>query len=155
MWSSFLSVFRKEFLHILRDPATLRLSLFLPVMQLTLFGFIDQTVHDLPTVVVDQDRSAQSRLLMDQMVASKTFKIRELTADPRVARARIRAGRAAVAVVIPPKFHDRTVRGNLAQVLVLIDGSDSTASAQALAAINGLVAQNNLARVESIGSSEG
>lgn len=147
MWRSFLAVFRKEFLHIFRDRGTLRLALVLPVMQLVLFGFIDQTVHDLPTVIVDQDRSVESRLFQDQMAASKTFKIIRLTPDPQQARQEIRSGRARIAVLIPPRFHDNRLRGREAQVLVLIDGSDSTASAQALATVNGLAQANNLGRV--------
>jgi ABC-2 type transport system permease protein len=134
-----MAVFRKEFLHIFRDKGTLRLALLLPVMQLTLFGFIDQTVHDLPMVVVDQDHTVESRLVRDRLRASKTFKVIDVTTDPQEARQQIRSGRARVAVVIPPKFEARRIRGNEAQVLVLIDGSDSTASAQALATVNGLV----------------
>ncbi|HEY2902213.1 MAG TPA: ABC transporter permease [Polyangia bacterium] len=150
MWRSFLAVFRKEFLHIFRDAGTLRLALMLPVMQLVLFGFIDQTVHDLPTSVVDQDQSVESRLFQDQLRATKTFKILDVTTDPEHARQQIRSGRARVAVVIPPRFHDHRIRGTAAQVLVLIDGSDSTASAQALASINGLVASDNQPRLETI-----
>ena len=70
MWRSFLAVFRKEFLHIFRDAGTLRLALALPVMQLVLFGFIDQSVHDLPTAVVDQDHSVESRLFQAKLAAS-------------------------------------------------------------------------------------
>src|SRR6188768_3681454 len=150
MWRSFLAVFRKEFLHIFRDAGTLRLALALPVMQMVLFGFIDQTIHDLPTAVVDQDRSVESRLLQSKLGASKTFKIVALTTSPDQARQMIRSGRVRVAVVIPPRFHDRRVRGNQAQVLVLIDGSDSTASSQALASVNGLVAADNAARLEAV-----
>jgi ABC-2 type transport system permease protein len=150
MWQSFLAVFRKEFLHIFRDKGTLRLALALPVMQLVLFGFIDQTIHDLPTAIVDQDRSVASRLFQDQLAASRTFKIVAVTASPDQARQLIRAGRVRVAVVIPPRFHDQRVRGTEAQVLVLIDGSDSTASAQALASINGLVARDNASRLEAV-----
>src|SRR4029079_2186624 len=154
MWRSFLAVFRKEFLHIFRAAGTLRLALALPVMQLVLFGFIDQTVHDLPTAVVDQDRSVESRLFQDQLEASKTFKIVAVTTDPATGRQQIRAGRARVAIVIPRRFRDlRLRRSEAAQVLVLIDGSDSTASAQALASVNGLIAQNTLrdaARVETV-----
>jgi ABC-2 type transport system permease protein len=150
MWRSFLAVFRKEFLHIFRDKGTLRLAIALPVMQLVLFGFIDQTVHDLPTAVVDQDRSVESRLLQDQLVASRTFKIVRVTSSPEEARQLIRAGRARVGVVIPPRYHDHRIRGTESQVLVLIDGSDSTASAQALASVNGLVAQDNAARLETV-----
>jgi len=155
MWQSFLAVFRKEFLHIFRDAGTLRLALILPVMQLVLFGFIDQTVHDLPTVVVDQDHSVESRLFRDQLVASKTFKIINITPDPERARQEIRSGRARIAVVIPPRFRQRRLRDQEAQILVLIDGSDSTASAQALATVNGLVASNNLARVEMVAPGRG
>ncbi|MHB1846552.1 MAG: ABC transporter permease [Deltaproteobacteria bacterium] len=143
MWRSFTAVFRKEFLHIFRDKGTLRLALMLPAMQLLLFGFIDETVHDVPTVVVDQDRSDASRELMDQLAASKTFKITSLTTSPERARAEIRDGKVRVGVVIPPRFHDRKLRGTGAQILVLIDGSDSTVSAQALASVNGLIAQDD------------
>jgi ABC-2 type transport system permease protein len=155
LWSSFLAVVKKEILHIWRDKATLRLVLMIPVMQMILFGFIDQTVHDLPTVVVDQDRSVESRLLMSKMNATGTFKIIEITSDPVRARERIRAGRARVAVVIPPKFRDRRARDEAAQILVLIDGSESAASAQALASINGLVAEDAAARLEDSGGPRG
>ena len=39
-------------------PGTLVLAFMIPIFQLCLFGFIDQSVRDLPTVVVDQDHSA-------------------------------------------------------------------------------------------------
>jgi ABC-2 type transport system permease protein len=152
MWFSFYAVFRKEFLHIFRDSGTLRIALMMPVMQLLLFGLIDQTVHDVPTVVVDQDRTAESRLFMDAMRASRTFKIVEITSSPEDARRQIREGHAQVGVVIPPKFHDRKLRKDSAQVLVLIDGSDSSVSSQALASVNGLVAQDNAAQPENVGA---
>ena len=144
MWSSFVSIFRKEFLHITRDRGTLMLAFSVPVFQMLLFGFIDQTVRDLPTVVVDQDRSSTSRELMDQMRASRTFKIVRVTANSHEARGEIVAGKARVGVVIPPDFAAKQTRAEGAQILVLIDGSDSNASAQALASINGLIAARNL-----------
>lgn len=155
MWASFLAVFRKEFLHIVRDAGTLRLALAIPVMQLVLFGFLDQTVHDLPTAVVDQDRSEASRLFRNQLEATGTFEIVEVTSDPTRARQLIRAGKARVAVVIPRRFREARLRRPEAQVLVLIDGSDSTASAQALASVNGLVASDNAARLEKLAATAG
>ena len=50
IWNSFVAVLRKEFKHIFRDRGTLVLFFMLPVMQLALFGFLDQNVRDLPTV---------------------------------------------------------------------------------------------------------
>lgn len=144
MWFSFIAVFKKEFLHILRDRGTLGAAIAIPVFQLVLFGFIDQTVRDLPTVVVDQDHSTYSRELMDQLRATRTFKITHVTTDPHEARTEVISAKARVAVIIPPDYHDKRTRGEEAKILVLIDGSDSTASAQALASVNGLIAQDNL-----------
>jgi len=148
VWDSFVAVLRKEFTHIVRDRRTLVITMMIPLFQLTLFGFIDQTVHDLPTVVVDQDESQASRELMDQLRATRTFNIERVTTDPREARTEIAAGHARVGLVIPPDYHDKRARDEDAPVLVLIDGSDSTVSAQALAAVSGLAAQD-LARVMS------
>jgi ABC-2 type transport system permease protein len=144
MWTSFLAIFRKEILHIQRNKAVLFLAVMLPLMQLTMYGFIDQTVHDEPTVVVDQDRSVQSRELIDQLQATKTFAIKIVTSDPQVARAEIIAGRAGVGIVIPPDYHDKRARNVSAKILVLIDGSDSIVSSGALAAANGVIANQNL-----------
>lgn len=147
MMSSFLAIFRKELLHIRRNKAVLFLAVMLPLMQLTMYGFIDQTVHDVPTVVVDQDRSVASRELMDQLRATKTFAIKIVTSDPRRARTEIIAGRAGVGIVIPPDYHGKRARGDSAKILVLIDGSDSIVSSGALAAINGVISSQNLALI--------
>jgi len=147
IWASFVAIFRKEFLHITRDRSTMMVALTIPIFQMVLFGFIDQTVNDLPTVVVDQDNSSESRELMDQLRATGTFAIRRITSNPRAAREEIAAGRARVGVVIPPDYHDKRARGTGAKVLVLIDGSDSTVSAQALAAVTGIAANVSLEEV--------
>src|SRR6266849_1347779 len=126
MWQSFRAIFQKEFLHIRRDRATLVLAFTVPLFQLILFGFIDQTVHNVATVVVDQDRTSVSRELLDKLRATGTFRIDRVTENPRDARADITAGRARVGIVIPPDYHDKRSRGSDAKILVLIDGSDST-----------------------------
>jgi ABC-2 type transport system permease protein len=155
VWDSFIAVLRKEFTHIVRDRGTLMVAMTIPLFQLMLFGFIDQTVTNLPTVVVDQDQSADSRELMDKLRATHTFKIRRVTANPLDARSEIAAGRARVGLVIPPDYHERRARSQPAKVLVLIDGSDSTVSAQALAAVSGLAAQDLADAIGKLGGAEG
>ncbi len=146
-WNSFVAVVQKEFVHIRRDRATLIIALTIPMFQLILFGFIDQTVANVPTVVVDQDGTRQSRELIDQLRATHTFKIARVTTDPHAARDEITKGSVRVGVVIPPDYHDKRIRGAGAKILVLIDGSDSQVSAQALAAVNGIVANANIEQV--------
>jgi ABC-2 type transport system permease protein len=137
-------VFSKEWKHVLRDRGTLTMFFMLPIMQLSLFGFLDTNVKDLPIAIVDQDNSRVSRELIEDLKATKTFAITAVTNDPAQARAMIARGSARAAVIIPPDYHDHRARNELANFLVLIDGSDSTVSAQALAAVNGLVAQQNI-----------
>ena len=146
-WSSFVAIFRKEFLHITRDRGTMMVALTIPIFQMVLFGFIDMTVRNVPTVVVDQDQTRESRELVDQLRATGTFAVTRITPNPRMAREEITAGRARVGVVIPPDYHEKRARGAGASVLVLIDGSDSTVSAQALAAVNGIAANVSLEEV--------
>jgi ABC-2 type transport system permease protein len=147
MWASFRAIFQKEFLHLRRDRATLIMAFMIPLFQLVLFGFIDQTVHNVATVVVDQDRSSASRELIDRLGATSTFRIKRITGNPHDARNDITAGRARIGIVIPPDYHDKRTRQKDAKVLVLIDGSDSTVSAQALASVNGLAAAMNLEEI--------
>lgn len=144
IWASFVAIVQKEFVHIRRDRGAMIIALTIPLFQLVLFGFIDQTVTNVPTVVVDQDQTRESRELMDKLRATHTFAISRVTSDPLEARLQITAGRAKVGVIIPPDFHNRRNRIDNAKVLVLIDGSDSNVSAQALGAINGVAASENL-----------
>jgi ABC-2 type transport system permease protein len=81
---------------------------------------------------------------MDKLRATHTFDITRVTVDPREAREEIIAGHAKVGVIIPPDYHDRRVRNDRAQILVLIDGSDQNVSAQTLAAANGVAADENV-----------
>ena len=148
VWNSFIAILRKEFVHIFRDRNTLVIALTIPLFQLILFGFIDQTVTNVPTVVVDQDASAESRELMDKLRATHTFAITKVTSDPRDARDAITSGRAKVGVVIPPDYHGHRVRNDGATILVLIDGSDSNVSAQALGAVNGVAADVNVRELQ-------
>jgi ABC-2 type transport system permease protein len=145
--SSFVAVFTKEFVHMRRDRATLVIALAIPIFQLILFGFIDQTVSNLPTVVVDQDGTHAAREIVDKLKATHTFLITHITPDPHAARDDITAGRARVGVILPPDFHDKRARREEAKMLVLIDGSDANVSAQALASVNGVASDENLEAV--------
>src|SRR5207237_7258316 len=61
-----MPVCRKEFTHIVRDPGTLFFALLIPLIQLLLFGFaVDTNVRQIPTVVLDESHTQQSRQLLE------------------------------------------------------------------------------------------
>ena len=71
-----LSLVRKEFIQILRDPRTLGITFIMPLIQLFLLGFAaTNDVRNVPLVVLDRDRSAASRQLLDTYRAADYFRI--------------------------------------------------------------------------------
>ena len=66
----------KEFLELRRTPRLFGLVLVAPIIQLTMLGYAATTdVHDVPVVVVDGDRSPESRRLLERFQASGHFLI--------------------------------------------------------------------------------
>src|SRR5947209_8430002 len=100
-----LSLVRKEFLHIIRDPRTLGLALVLPVIDLLVFGYaINVTVEHVPTVVVDQANDRLSREFVTSLINSNIFDLSARVTEPAEVRRAIDRGEARVGIVIPPDF---------------------------------------------------
>src|SRR6185503_17025183 len=69
----------KELVQLRRDRMTLGLMLGIPAIQLALFGYAIQTeVRHLPTVVLDESRSSESRRLVEVFRNSGNFDVVEL-----------------------------------------------------------------------------
>jgi ABC-2 type transport system permease protein len=134
----FTAVLRKEALQMRRDKGTLRFALAVPVFQLVLFGLIDTNVSHVPTAVLDQSRTAESRALIRDFENTSYFDVKRFVGSREGLRAEIVAGRASVGIEVPPDFARKRLDQRPADFLVLIDGSDSTVSSQTLAAANGV-----------------
>jgi drug efflux transport system permease protein len=143
----FLPVLRKEAVQMIRDRGALRFALLIPAFQLLLFGLIDTNVKHVRTVVLDQSRSQQSRELLTDFVNTSYFDIVAYAPSRAALREFIVAGRASVGIEIPPDYGRRRLNGQPADVLVSIDGSDSSISSQALAAASGLALSRSLAEL--------
>jgi ABC-2 type transport system permease protein len=139
---------RKEFVQMRRDPATLRLMLAVPVMQLLIFGFAIRTdVRHLPTVVFDQSGTQQSRAFVQKLTATDNFVLKREVRSYAEAIAAVDAGQARAAVIIPPGYARDLKRGRTAAVQVLVDASDPTASQSAIGAAQLVGQRTNLAIV--------
>ena len=138
MWTSFLAVAYKEALQILRDKFALAAAFGVPLIQLTIFGFLDNNVRHIPTVAYDLSRTEESRDLQRRLINTSFFDIVHQAHSEQELRGWIVAGRAKVGINIPPDFAAERLAGRPGHFQVLIDGSDSTVSSQALAAANGV-----------------
>ena len=129
----------KELLQLRRDRLTLAMMVALPVLQLMLFGYaIDTDVRHIPTVVYDQDRSAQSRDFTQRMRATGFYDLAgEVRGYDEIAHA-LAKGDARVALVVPPGYATNLARGRTATLQLVVDGSDPQTVASATTAASGL-----------------
>ncbi|HZL88887.1 MAG TPA: ABC transporter permease [Pirellulaceae bacterium] len=143
-----ISVGRKEVIHILRDPQTLFFTLFIPIMEMFLLGYaIDTNVRHIRTVVFDVADTQQSRDLLRQFENSQDLRIvRKVFSDEDMTRS-IVAGEARVGIKIPADYSRRLEAGETAQILVLVDGTESTVAAEAVNVGNALALRESLLRV--------
>jgi ABC-2 type transport system permease protein len=129
-----ISIIRKEFIQIWRDPRTLALIIVLPIMQLFLLGYaVKSEIRNLPLAVFDQDRGPGARALLDAYRATDYFDIAfDVDSEDQISDL-IEVGKARLGLIIPPNYSTQ-IRGNgKADVVFVIDGSEPTSAATALA----------------------
>src|SRR6266700_1534229 len=133
LFRGFTAILYKEFLVVLRDPLTLFFMLFPPLVEMIAFGYaLDTDVKHMATLVLDEDRTTESRALVDQFVNTQTFRVvGEVRSVTELADA-IRRGKAYVGLQIPPGFTRDLRAGRTARVQVLIDGSNSSIASSSL-----------------------
>lgn len=130
-----LSLVRKEFLHILRDPRTLFVMLAMPIMQLVLLGYAATTdVEHLRTAILDGDKSLASRELIDAYQASNYFDIALYVESERQLGYLVDSGQVRAGLIIPAGYGKAVTTGEQVQVAFVIDGSDPSVATTAFAA---------------------
>lgn len=124
----------KEFLQLRRDRLTFAMMTGLPAMQLLLFGYAIQTdVRRLPTVVLDESRTSESRALIQVLANTDNFTFVASVPDRASAKRWIERGAARVALVIPPEYQRNIRSGHTGVAQMLIDAADPQSSGAAIA----------------------
>ena len=124
---------RKEFMQMRRDRLTFALMVGIPIVQVILFGYAIRTeVRNLPTVVLDESRSSESRSLISVMEQTQNFKIAGSALSRNEVRDWMESGRARAAIVIPPEFARDIKRHTTAHAQVIVDAADPLASSAAI-----------------------
>jgi len=134
-------VIRKEFLELRQDPRLFVLVVLAPILQLVMLGYAATTdVKNIPLVVVDQDRTTESRDLIARFAASSNFVVVDALPNPDGIDAFLDEGRAWMAMVIPSDYGERIRGGQAATVQVVADGTDANSTNVALGYASRLVA---------------
>ena len=129
------AVLHKEWRQMRRDRAVIGLTVFLPLLQLFLFGYaINANPHHLPTGIVSAEHSTYERTLAAALQNTGYFDVRTVPTEAAAEQALAR-GDLMFVLNIPPDFSRRVDRGEKPAVLMDADATDPTAIAYASSAV--------------------
>ncbi len=141
----FRAILYKEFIILVRDRTTLFFMFFPPLLQIVAFGFaLDNDVKHMAMAVYNEDRTTESRQLVDAFVNTQTFRVVKEVNSLAELEEMVRRGKAYVGLQIPPDFTRKLHARQKANVQVLIDGSNSTTALQALNTALGVAFQQSV-----------
>ncbi len=130
----------KEFVQMRRDRMTFATMIFVPILQLTLFGYaINTDPKQLPTAVLVRDDGPLTRAVLAAMHNTDYFDFRWQVRDPEELDKLIRSGDAQFGIEIPASFERDVRRGDRPAILVIADATDPVATGTAISAVEGLI----------------
>ena len=116
---------RKEGYHILRDRRTLTVIVFLPVLQVLLFGYaISTDVNHVRLAIVDPAPDEATIALRDRFAAAGVFDTVAVVPRTRDLAPLFQEGRAQEALVFDPGFSADLGRGTPARLLIVTDATE-------------------------------
>ncbi len=129
----FLSIVRKEFIQVRRDPISLRLPIFMPIFMMLLFGYaVNTEVEKIKTAVFDQSKTMESREYIDKFIASNYFEVEYYVSGEKELSDLIDGGKVKAGIIIPSDYANKLSQGKTPQTQLIIDGTDPTTARTAL-----------------------
>lgn len=124
-----ISILRKEFMHIWRDPQTLLIILVWPVVMLLLFSYaITMEMRGIPTALCDLSETPASRHLVECITSSGFFELVAEDVTPSAYEELFQRQAARCLIVIPADYSGDVINHQLTPVQLLIDAADPNAA---------------------------
>jgi len=122
--NQFISFIRKEIYHITRDPLTLMIMLFLPVVMLLILGFAVSTeIKNTSFVVLDESKTQTTRELIQKLDANQYFNLSGYLYTESQVEESFKSGIAKAALIIPSTFGNEAARMGT-EIQIMVDASD-------------------------------
>jgi ABC-2 type transport system permease protein len=132
-WKRFLSIVKKEFIQVKRDPISLRLPFAMPIVMMLLFGYaVNTEVDKITTVVFDQSKTQESREYIEKFTSSDYFVIKHNVTSEKEISELIDGGKAKAGLIIPADYAADLKGNKTANTQLIIDGTDPTTARTAL-----------------------
>jgi ABC-2 type transport system permease protein len=130
----------KEFLHLRNDWWLPAFMLFGGALELVLVGWAtSRPITNLPLMVLDHDRSQESRRFIVDLENTGTFALEPLVTEIETIEDALRRGDINAAMIIPPDFsEDFSSAANQPTLAVILNGAESIPALTAQRAIEGV-----------------
>jgi ABC-2 type transport system permease protein len=142
----------KEFTQFRRDPLLLRLVIIMPLLQLFMFGYVvGADVRNIPTAIVDADKTPTSRQVADAFTSSGYFVVVAHPSDERAVQPLLDRNQIQAAILLPAGLEADLTRGRQVPLGIVVDGSDSKTASVASGYAAQIVGAFNRKRVAQLG----
>ncbi len=122
----------KELIQFFQDRLVLALILWLYTVEVVLCTYaLSFEVENMPIAVVDQDKGASSRRLVEAFDVSQAFDVAHASSDTDQAITLLSNGTVGMVLVIPHDFEYDYRRSDGAGIQLLLDGSNTNTAANA------------------------
>jgi ABC-2 type transport system permease protein len=116
---------KKEWLHIWRDRRTLFILIWMPVVQIVLYGFaLTNEVKNSMIAVFDQSNDQATTAIIHEIDASRYFQVIKYLHSYQNSEQTFQQGKIRLAVVFPQNFRNNLWHNNYAQIQLIADASD-------------------------------
>jgi len=138
------AVFRKELIHIRRDPSSLVQAILLPVMLLLLYGYaLTFDITEVPVAVWDREQSRAGREFLQRFAASRYFTLSYQVSGREEIADLLNRRRIWLALVLPHDFSRRLQAEEPVTVQAIVDGTDANTANIILGYVQNVVADYN------------
>jgi len=135
------AIFRKEVIHVRRDPISLLEIILLPLILMLLYGYaLTFDIKKVSLAVYDQERSQLSEDLVRRFQSTDYFKLARFAQSYAELQGLITRREVQVGLIIPYDFSWSYQTGKTAKVQALVDGTDSNTANIILGYIEGVIA---------------
>ncbi len=138
------AVFRKEVIHIRRDPFSLLQIILMPVILLLLYGYaLTFDIKNVTLAIYDQENSQLSGDFINRFRGTEYFQIVRFTASYAELEQLVTSRRVQVGLLLPFDFSRKYQTGKTAVVQALVDGTDSNTANIVLGYVQAVAAAYN------------
>jgi ABC-2 type transport system permease protein len=123
--NQFFIFVKKECLHIWRDRRTLFILIWMPVVQIVLYGFaLTNEVKNANIAIFDQSKDQATTAISDEIAASRYFNLIKIVYSYKDIQSTFRQGKIRMIIIFPHNFREDLLHSNHAQIQLIADASD-------------------------------